>query len=277
MSQELQMLPKSLSECQSLTLNVMIWVSQFVRNGQLYQSRSHKITKLPPMSLSLSERSQVSTTALQCSEECHSLSQCKWFTQGQERQVASRKKYLAAEESTAMEVILPSLNWKPICPDESWAKTRSWLEKAMPCLLRRWIPCEGWGSSQRADPWQPLLCCSRPPFSSGHAPEDMQSGHVTKSSWGTHLVRGEASKVDSVDLEDLVAEPETTQCCWRPFGDKTDKHSCAKKLLIQRGFTKTIKDGPLLTAFTRRPILPSASLHRITCLTPRFTWKKRVL
>ena len=111
-------------------------------------------------------------------------------------------------------------------------KTRSWLEKAMPCLLRRWIPCEGWGSSQRADPWQPLLCCSRPPFSSGHAPEDMQSGHITKSSWGTHLVRGEASKVDSVDLEDLVAKPEATQCCWRPFGDKTDKHSCAKKLLI---------------------------------------------
>ena len=34
-SQELQMLPRSLSDCKSLTLNVMIQVSQFVRNSHL--------------------------------------------------------------------------------------------------------------------------------------------------------------------------------------------------------------------------------------------------
>ena len=29
-------------------------------------------------------------------------------------------KHLAADESTTMEVIFPSLNWNPMCPDESW-------------------------------------------------------------------------------------------------------------------------------------------------------------
>ena len=40
-SQEMQMLSKSLSNCQSLTLNVMISVSHFVRNNQL----CHQVTK----------------------------------------------------------------------------------------------------------------------------------------------------------------------------------------------------------------------------------------
>ena len=34
-SQELRMLPRSLSDCQSLTLNVMIQIFQIVRMGQL--------------------------------------------------------------------------------------------------------------------------------------------------------------------------------------------------------------------------------------------------
>ena len=34
-SQELRMLSRSLSDCKSLLLNVMIQVSQFIRNGQL--------------------------------------------------------------------------------------------------------------------------------------------------------------------------------------------------------------------------------------------------
>ena len=34
-SQELRMLSRSLSACKSLLLNVMIQVSQFIRNGQL--------------------------------------------------------------------------------------------------------------------------------------------------------------------------------------------------------------------------------------------------
>ena len=29
-------------------------------------------------------------------------------------------KDLAADESTTMEVIFPSLNWNPMCPVESW-------------------------------------------------------------------------------------------------------------------------------------------------------------
>ena len=38
-SQELRMRSKSLSEYQSLTLNVMTQVSQFVRNNQLFQAK----------------------------------------------------------------------------------------------------------------------------------------------------------------------------------------------------------------------------------------------
>ena len=49
-SQELGMLSRSLSDCQSLTPNVMITVSQFVRNCKLF----HYVTKLFSMSLSLS-------------------------------------------------------------------------------------------------------------------------------------------------------------------------------------------------------------------------------
>ena len=43
------MLSRSLSECQSLTLIVMVWASQFVKNNQL----CHSVTKSLSMSLSL--------------------------------------------------------------------------------------------------------------------------------------------------------------------------------------------------------------------------------
>ena len=79
-SQDLRMLSMSLSDCQSLTLNVMIQVSQFVRNSV---TKSLTRSQYPFLCLCLlvghamspdpsdqsSDRSHVSTTALHDSED----------------------------------------------------------------------------------------------------------------------------------------------------------------------------------------------------------------
>ena len=82
--QELRMLFRSLSDCQLLTLNVMI--SVFVRNSRL----CHLFIKSPPLHClclclpvgQLSERSHVSKKALQCSKDTEIKSQLMtdWLT-----------------------------------------------------------------------------------------------------------------------------------------------------------------------------------------------------
>ena len=54
-SQELRMLSRSLSNCQSLTLNVMISVSQFVRNSQLCQQVTKSLNRSQCLCLCLDD------------------------------------------------------------------------------------------------------------------------------------------------------------------------------------------------------------------------------
>ena len=67
-SQELRMMSRSLFYWQSLSLNVMSRAYKFVRKS-----------KLKPLPLSLSDRSHMSTTALQCSEENEVTRSLVWF------------------------------------------------------------------------------------------------------------------------------------------------------------------------------------------------------